>query len=464
MKEKILIYEKDIKVKKLLKSFFEGRGDSLFEFIDDIVSLRKKTYNKSSSLCLVPAGELKRLNSSKLGCPVIATISKNPETGIHDAIRHGADNYLIKPYYKEDLEYKIKSIFDKRNLIDRLKQEAENLQIINEDTQLTSSSLDSHEILYLTVKKISEVIPVTRCSIIRMDARKRYAYVVATHEDPNLRNIKLDLNKYPEIRQALNSKDTVIIADIAKDPIMEKVRDVIAPLGIRSIVVIPVLFQREIIGTLFLRTSRGEKAFTENEIKLCAAIANASAHSLYNALLFEKLKDEKARLEKVSITDYLTGIYNARYFYQRLTEEFSRAERYKLTLSCLMLDIDYFKLVNDKYGHQVGDIVLREIAQMLKKLMRSSDLLARYGGEEFIMLLTQTSLEDAITKAETLRTFIEKQKFQKLKGAKGLTVSIGVSSYPVHNIRDSYDLVTCADHALYSAKDSGRNLVGVYKR
>lgn len=464
MKEKILIYEKDIKVKRLLKSFFEKRGDYLLEFIDDIVSLRKKTYNKSSSLCMVPAGELKRLNPSKLGCPVIATISRNPETGIHDAIKYGADNYLIKPFYAEDLEHKIKSLFDRQNMIDRLKQEAEELQIINDDVQLTSSSLDSHEILYLTVKKISEVIPVTRCSIIRMDARKRYAYVVATHEDPALRNIKLDLNKYPEIRQALNSKDTVVIDDIAKDPIMERVRDVIAPLGIRSIVVIPVLFQKEIIGTLFLRTSRGKKAFMKNEIKLCAAIADASAHSLYNALLFEKLKEEKARLEKVSITDYLTGIYNARYFYQRLAEEFSRAERYKLTLSCLMLDIDHFKLVNDKYGHQVGDSVLMEIAQILKKLMRSSDLLARYGGEEFIMLLTQTSMEDAITKADTLRAFIEKQKFKKLKGTKGLTVSIGVASYPIHKIRDAYDLVTYADYALYEAKNSGRNMVGVYKR
>lgn len=464
MKEKILIYEKNSREKKLLKSFFEKKGDFLLEFINDTASLRKKTSSKSSSLCIVPADELKQLNPSKLRCPVIATISKNPEAGIHDAIRYGADSYLIKPFYAEDLEYKMKNIFDRQNIMDRLKKETEELRIINEGAYLTSASLDSHEILYLTVKKIAEVIPVTRCSIIRMDARKRYAYVVATHEDPNLRNIKLDLNKYPEIRQALNLKDTIVIDDIAKDPIMEKVRDIIAPLGIRSIVVIPVLFQEEIIGTLFLRTSRRKKTFTENEIKLCAAIANASAHSLYNALLFEKLKEEKARLEKVSITDYLTGIYNARYFYRRLAEEFSRAERYKLTLSCLMLDIDHFKLINDKYGHQIGDSVLSEIAQMLKKLTRSSDLLARYGGEEFIMLLTQTSLEDAITKAETLRAFIEKQKFPKLKGGKNLTVSIGVSSYPIHKIRDAYDLVTYADYALYEAKNSGRNMVGVYKR
>lgn len=464
MKEKILIHEKNITIKKLLRSFFEKKGDLRVEFVDDIVALRKKTHHKTSSLCIVTVGELEKFNPSKLGCPVIATISENPETGIRNALKHGADNYFIEPFYKEDLGYKIKSVFDRRNVIDHLKKETENLQIINEGANLTSSSLDYHEILYLTVKKISEVIPVTRCSIIRMDARKRYAYVVATHEDPALRNIKLDLNKYPEIKQALNSKNTVVIEDIAKDPIMESVRDVISPLGIRSIIVIPVLFQKKIIGTLFLRTSRGKKVFTESEIKLCAAIANASANALYNAFLFEKMKAEKARLEKVSITDYLTGIYNVRYFNQRLAEEFSRAERYKLPLSCLMLDIDHFKLVNDKYGHQVGDTVIRELARLLRKLTRSSDLLARYGGEEFIMLLIQTSLDDAITKAEAMRSFIEKHKFQKLKGKRRLTVSIGVASYPSHKIKGLYDLVTYADNALYEAKNSGRNLVGIYKR
>ncbi len=128
----------------------------------------------------------------------------------------------------------------------------------------------------------------------------------------------------------------------------------------------------------------------------------------------------------------------------------------------MMIDIDHFKEINDKYGHKVGDIVLREVAQQLKRLTRKSDILARYGGEEFIVLLTDASLSDATAKAEDLRSLIESYKFQGVKKERGLSVSIGVSSYPGNNIKNTDELITCADDALYIAKKSGRNRVVAY--
>lgn len=460
MKEKIYIYEKDAYSKKFLHSFFENREDFQAEFADSASQFKKKVSNnrKNKSLCIVPASELSKIMPASAGLPVIALISENEKTGIGNAIKYRAENYLIRPFYKEDLEYKIKTVFDRRQLVERLKKDAANLQTINELTYLASSSLDPEEILYLTVKKISETIKVARCSIIRVDANKKYAYVVATYEDPKLRNIKLDLGKYPEIKKALTTKATVVVHNVSRDSLMKNVRNIISPLGIHSIVVIPIAFHKKIIGTLFLRTSRERQDFTEGEIKMCSAIANASANSLHNALLFERMEHKKLRLEKVSVTDYLTGIYNIRYFYQRLAEEFSRAERYNLPISCLMLDIDHFKRINDKYGHRTGDVVLREVAQLLKKLTRTSDLLARYGGEEFIMLLTQTSISDAMAKAEALRSFMELYKFQGLKSG-NIRVSIGVASYPENTIRKADDLITLADNSLYVAKKSGRNRI-----
>ncbi len=333
---------------------------------------------------------------------------------------------------------------------------------MTELTYLISSTLDTHEILYLIVKKISEVIPVTRCSIIRTDEDKRYAYVVSTYEDPKLANIKLDLVKYPEIKQALIRKEPVVITDVSTDPLMERVRDIIFPLGISSIVVVPIIFHEEVIGTLFLRTSRVRSAFTEYEINLCNVIANVSANALYNASLFEKMENEKARLEKLAITDFLTDVYNIRYFYHRLTEEFSRSMRYSIPLSCLMIDVDHFKDINDKYGHRTGDNVLRAFAQLLRKHTRKSDVLARYGGEEFIMLLAQTTEEGAAAKAEAIRAFTAEFHFRALRGEKGPTVSIGIASYPSPLIKDSEDLITFADDALYKAKKTGRNQVVVY--
>lgn len=170
-------------------------------------------------------------------------------------------------------------------------------------------------------------------------------------------------------------------------------------------------------------------------------------------------ESEKAHLQRLVITDYLTGIYNIRYFYSRLAEEFYRSERYGLPLSCLMLDIDHFKSINDNYGHKAGDIILRQLAQLMKKHIRKSDVLARYGGEEFIIFFPQTNEKAALLKAESLRAEVEKRRFAGLKRGARLTVSIGVASYGKGSIKSIDNLITSADNALYKAKAMGRNQV-----
>ena len=245
MKEKILVYEKDPNGLRFLKSFFTRRDDLNAAFAKDVASLKKKALaNRNDSiLCIVAADEINQLNPQELSCPVIGVISGNPKTGIKTAVRYGVENYILSPFHKEDLESKIHMAFNRQKVLECLRREANDLKTITDLTYVVSSTLDPQEILYLIVKKISEVIDVTRCSIVRVDGHKRYVYVVATFEDPKLRNIKLDLAKYPEIRKAMMSKEHVIISDITTDPLMEKVRDIIFPLGIRSILVIPIVFR-----------------------------------------------------------------------------------------------------------------------------------------------------------------------------------------------------------------------------
>lgn len=465
MKERILIYEKRPEALKFLQSFFKERRKFRADFINEITALERKLSDGKSDkfLCLI-TGEVKQFNKAKFNLPVIATVSdKDYKTGIKKAVNYGVDDYILRPFCAEDLEYKLKSVFSRKQIIESLKKETDYLQTLIDLTHLVTSTLDPQEILYLIVKKISEVIPVTRCSIIRIDGSHRFAVVISTFEDPKIRNIKIALKKYPEIKKALVLKEPVIVGDISTDPIMKRVRDIIFPLGIHSIMVIPIFFHDEIIGTLFLRTSRAKYAFSENEIKLCNAIANTSANALNNAFLFERMEIERVKLEKVAITDYLTGICNVRYFYHRLTEEFSRSERYKFPLSCLMLDIDYFKRINDEFGHRTGDLILKEFAKLLQRHTRKSDVLARYGGEEFIMLLPQTPENGALSKAEDLRTAIERHRFGGLKGKGWLTASVGVASYPSAGIKNMEDIISFADNALYRAKTMGRNKVVVYK-
>ncbi|MEC4675341.1 MAG: sensor domain-containing diguanylate cyclase [Nitrospirota bacterium] len=396
--------------------------------------------------------------------PSIAIVTGNIKKGVENAVVHHVSRYIYKPYLERDLEYKLESIILGKDLIEKMKNEMQELEVITCVTQLISDSLDPKEILFKIVEQIAKIMHVTRCSIVRVDWIHRNAFVVATFEDPNLTGIRLNLKKYPEITEALISKKPVIVDDITTDPIMRKVRDILMQLGIRSILVIPIIFREKVIGTLLLRTSRKGQTFTGNEIKLLNAIANASANALYNAFLFEQAEDEKTRLEKLAITDYLTGIYNIRYFYHRIIEEFSRCQRYSQPIGCLMVDIDHFKKINDAYGHKTGDRVLKEFAQLLRKHSRKSDVLARYGGEEFIFLLPQTPLKGVLLEAERIRKSIKDHKFKSMKYKRGLTVSIGISVYPHKKITTHDDLITYADDALFTAKESGRDRVVVYSK
>jgi diguanylate cyclase (GGDEF)-like protein len=170
-----------------------------------------------------------------------------------------------------------------------------------------------------------------------------------------------------------------------------------------------------------------------------------------------RLEAALARLEVLSSTDSLTGIHNRRALDERLRIEFERAQRYKLDLSFLMIDVDRFKQFNDRFGHPAGDEMLRQVASTLQNNARAVDFVARYGGEEFSVILPDTGREAALAIAERIRSLVS-----ALSAPTPVTVSIGISSLPgavtdVVRMPDPQALVTAADGALYQAKKAGRN-------
>lgn len=174
--------------------------------------------------------------------------------------------------------------------------------------------------------------------------------------------------------------------------------------------------------------------------------------------LQDELKEKNDQLQELSATDFLTKAFNRRYFATVLDTEFKRAQRYKVHLSLAILDIDHFKLVNDKYGHTTGDAVLADFAAILKGSFRSSDVLARYGGEEFVLLMPHTGVPAACTAVEKVRLALQSAQLGSLeKGA--ITFSGGVAMYPSETVDSTDTLVKRADQALYRAKESGRNKI-----
>ncbi len=176
-----------------------------------------------------------------------------------------------------------------------------------------------------------------------------------------------------------------------------------------------------------------------------------------------ELDKKRQELLELSRTDPLTGLFNRRYFEERLAIEFARSNRYRAPLSCMMLDIDHFKRVNDTYGHPFGDQVLVAVARVVVQKLRDVDLVARYGGEEIVALLPETGPAEALRVCERVRAGVESLELWYAsagkKAAVRVTASVGVATFPVPSIDSSEALLRAADDCLYAAKQGGRNRV-----
>lgn len=173
--------------------------------------------------------------------------------------------------------------------------------------------------------------------------------------------------------------------------------------------------------------------------------------------LKRRIDDSRKEIERLAVTDELTGLYNRRYFFKKLDEEFERTKRYGHTLALVIMDIDNFKSFNDRHGHQAGDAVLSEVAGQIRCCCRESDTPARYGGEEFAIILPSTSREGASSMAEKLRKKVSESRIKDYNFT--VTVSIGISVLTPENAYSPATLIYDADSALYRAKEEGKNRI-----
>ena len=214
----------------------------------------------------------------------------------------------------------------------------------------------------------------------------------------------------------------------------------------RPVAVVPVIYADRTMGALLACSDDPARVWQENEILLMRTVADQVSVAVKHARLFQETQQQ-------ALTDSLTGCVNRRSFEMQLERDLHFATRTSQPVALVMLDIDHFKHVNDKYGHDAGDTVLRIIANALREELRGVDTAARYGGEEFAIILPQANLEGALVVAERLRSRVENTE---VPGVGTITASLGVAVFPAHaSSRDL--LVTNADRALYRAKNSGRN-------
>ena len=208
-------------------------------------------------------------------------------------------------------------------------------------------------------------------------------------------------------------------------------------------------------GYLAVYRARGREPFDDHDARQITLLAAWAGLALENLRLAE-------RVEKLAITDDLTQVYNFRFLKSALRREIRRATRFGQQMSLIMLDVDNLKAYNDRHGHLRGSFLLKGMAQLLSRNLRSFDLIAKYGGDEFTLILPQTAREGAMVVAERMRTAVESTEFPLVpRGA--ITISLGVGTYPI-DASDGLGLIRAADRALYQAKQSGRNRTELMSR
>ncbi len=361
--------------------------------------------------------------------------------------------YLALSYasgYMRKTEKRVLKLFDTLNMrTAELEKSQAQLELIYENTRVLASILDADGVIKEVMKIMGTILQYNHFGVISRDKRNTLYYRAhSTLGEINYHPKAINAGQMDLVRKVFDIGEAITVNDITT-------RDDYKALNpdSKSSIIVPMTSHGQIHGVLIAESSHREN-FGSRDLQILSAVSRSAGLALENA-------DLHKRTEELSIIDELTGIYNYRYFVRKLQEEKRRAIRYKMPLSLIMIDIDWFKKLNDSYGHEVGNVVLKRLAVIVKGCIRDVDIFARYGGEEFVIILPQTPENEAYNIGERTRSSVEKEVFN-IKGVEPvkITISVGLSSFP-ENGKSHEELVSVTDKALYQAKGEGRNLVRV---
>ena len=396
--------------------------------------------------------------------PVLMISSMPPEEATVKSLGLGAADFIAKPFRVRELLARVRAHIRSAQELARARDEAQSRAAIVDILHEVTDSLKPDEIYHILVRRVARVLQISKCSMVLAKPGDQLGVVVAAYENPMLRNLQIELARYPEIQRALTSSRSVLVEDVGSDPLYaeERVRwqrdKIVVPT--RSAVALPFSMKDQQLGVFFLRTTGEDPPLTRADAQFAETVIRTAVAAIEKAYDFETAVSDKKRLEKLAATDALTGALNRRALSEELEAELERARRYGLALTILLADIDRFKLVNDTRGHIAGDSVLRQVGEILRREARSVDLVARYGGEEFVVVMPETALHGSVIFAERLRRRVMNHDFADPgEDPLSLTISIGLASFPDDRVSSADSFVALADQALYRAKNEGRNLV-----
>lgn len=448
----LLVEDSYTQAAQVSRSFREAEGNIRITFVstgaDCLKELAKIRYSAILLDYYLPDMNglevLTKIREQELYPPVIMVTGEADTRIAVEAMKIGAADYVIKsPGYSDILPAVVRQVLEGEERRLRLAAAEERLRGIHEVSLVLSLELSPERLAQRLAEGIRRLSESETAVVLFFKSDVEQAEVIA--RDGMDLPLPIDLSFFA----------------IAEGPLLfgrSGKEGPAAPLqghsGVRSALLVPLVKGERRLGGMLVCNPAGNKKYGPEDQEILFNLALHATTALENARYVR-------RIETLAVTDGLTGLSNHREFQKRLEEEIQRAKRYRRSLSLLMIDVDRFKLVNDVYGHQFGDTVLKKISRLILSGIRDVDIAARYGGEEFVLIVPETSVEGAFVVAERIRSMIFDEVFvTDTKVRIQVTVSIGLAGLTDRD--DRVTLLACADQALYAAKTAGRNRVCSY--
>lgn len=352
----------------------------------------------------------------------------------------------------------IKEDITPRKALEETEREQRKLAEALRDTSMAlNSTLNLDEVLDRVLENVEKVTTFDAAMILLVEGHtvrkiRHYNKLQKTLDRAIGGNTQANLINVPILQEMRESRQPCLIPDTQED---SRWRAIPGMGWIRSFISVPIIIRGQVAGILNI-LSGTPVFFTQAHAERVAAFASQVAVAMENAQLFEQAY-------YLSVTDPLTELMNRRQFFEVSKIELERTRRYHRTLSVMMIDIDHFKHINDAHGHEAGDFALQEVARRIKHSVRAVDIVARYGGEEFIVLMPETTLQEARQVAERARKSVSEDPIENHSIEVRVTLSIGIAEM-AEQISDIDTIIRYADQALYAAKAAGRNRVESYRK
>lgn len=386
--------------------------------------------------------------------PKLVVSSESPARGISRWLKEPLSYILYSPSGKEMASYAARLLNEQisgSSVVNQLALAKKELSFYEEINKVLTSAVEINEILVMIMKKVKELTKAEAWSILMVDEETGDLVFEKTEGKARKKIKKFRLKPGEGIAGWVAKAGTAaLVPDVKKDKRFSSKVDIETHFNTKSLMCVPIKSKDQTMAVLEVINKTTGEAFTKDDLDLLMRLVNQAALALERASLYQKM-------EELVITDDLTKLFNTRYLNRTIETEVIRSNRYHTSLSLIFMDIDYFKHINDNYGHLVGSKVLVEMGQLLINQLRTIDIVARYGGDEFVIVLPQTSPADAVRIAERIRKAVEQNQFLKSEGySLRMTSSFGVASYP-ESAKTKEDLLRVADEAMYKVKHTTRN-------